>query len=110
MSSDVRHRMRHALEIGPRRNNLSYYTHTSYASQVGERRMDRRERKEGDSGNRVMSIAIYRSTLFPASGGKSNRERDEYRRYFPLQYHYHPPFNDQARDRLLVVRDVRPSI
>lgn len=46
MSRDVRHRMRHELEIGPRRNNLSYYTH---ASQVGERRMDRRERKEGET-------------------------------------------------------------
>jgi len=51
-----------------------------------------------------MSIAIYRSTLFPASGGESNRERNEYRRYFLLHYYYHPPFNEQARDRLLVVR------
>lgn len=69
-SRDVRHRMRHALEIGPRRNNLSY-PHTlppTPPKSVSGERIDAGKKRERDSGNWVMSIAIYRSTLFPASG------------------------------------------
>lgn len=88
-SRDVRHGVRHALEIGPRRSDLSY-PHARYKSEGDERTngwMDRQtdgrtgRKKERDSGNRVMSIAIYRPTLFPAFG-EFARERDEYRRYF----------------------------
>lgn len=57
MSRDVRHRMRHALEIGPRRNNLSYPHMPPTLSQVGERRMDRRERKGGET----VAIELCRS-------------------------------------------------
>lgn len=57
MSRDVRHRMRHSLEIGPRRNNLSYPHTSPTLSQVGERRMDRRERKGGET----VAIELCRS-------------------------------------------------
>lgn len=47
MSSDVRHRMRHALEIGPRRNNLSY-PHTPFMppKSVSGEWIDGKEKRE----------------------------------------------------------------
>jgi hypothetical protein len=109
-SRDVRHRMRYALKIGPRRNHLSY-PHACYIAPSRRTANRQAGKKRGrDSGNQVMSNAIYRSTLFPASGGGSSRERDECRRYFLLRYCYHLPFNDQTtRDRLLA-RSIPHSI
>lgn len=47
MSSDVRHRMRHALEIGPRRNNLSYpHTPSTPPKSVSGEWIDGKEKRE----------------------------------------------------------------
>lgn len=101
-SRDVRRRMRYALKIGaPKKRSI---ISTRLLRRVRGRRMGWTGKKRGrDSGNQVMSNAIYRPTLFPASGGGSSRERDECRRYFLLRYCHYLPFNDQTtRDRLSV--------
>lgn len=94
-SCDVRRKMRYTLKIGPRRNDLSY-PHACYAESERAANGWTGEKRGRDSGNQVMSNAIYRPTLFPASGGGSSRERDECRRYFLLHYCHRLPFNDQT--------------
>lgn len=87
-------------KLGP--EETIYHIHTPATPSRRTANGQTGEKRGRDSGNQVMSNAIYRPTLFPASGGGSSRERDECRRYFLLHYCYHLPFNDQTmRDRLL---------
>lgn len=94
-SRDVRHGVRHALEIGPRRSDLSYPHTPGYESEGGERTnewtvgqthtdgpTDEKEEKERQWQSSYVDRDIS-FTFVSRTFGESARERDGYRRYFP---------------------------